>query len=732
MKFTLLTAIVIFAAAGSAVAQLPKNNGDPGVFCFESSGVEAALKTTGAYLPGAVIGIRADPLQMWAKTPASRNSRLCKTTVRDIPHSNWSWQIVERPANSTSQLVGKNESTVNLLLDRPGVYRIRFVACAFGCEITVPDYGTVSPDPKAAEVVVRVLAILPPDKSPVVPVYNPLDQTTWDFKPTDPTSFSIRCGLFEDYTSPAWYTVLPWHGASDYKLLDGKVVSSVVSSSDSFANHHDNDWDIGVEPHPRSNWLMGVGQTDIGVEWERKFFPERMRPTEGDWISAIGYWIYDCDHHNTTEIHPPVLLATQRARAIKLPESEGAGSNVYVPGIVTDIWVNERAGDITGACARTGLHDDSDRCLPDSNGSPNPIKRSYTFNIYLPHSPKALMAAIGKTAPTVPLFVDGCAPFTLGAQAVCEVATAGGVTYLKVTIDLTNSNDPTYDGRIRAAWKYAAPDNWGAKRWDVKITSLDVSDDGDTLSDGDWRFWVNTNNGENEWAKIFDCNGCVHGKETFDGIPWATSDSAIDHSLGNSIVLFPNQHIRLATTGFEAEVRDDSISSVSLSLDQVENYAGQVDADDGTGKYTMYFQVLAGPELGPAQLSPEALTRYNAYFLTGGILESAHGPFEGVFNAGFGSPPRRPPLTGVKENSEGIRIVMGFGVPELRLLFKRLKHEKRNLDGFFTDLKRVLQRPDDSDSKAQACEFLENLKLAISKSLWRKHGLDAAPCVVNK
>jgi hypothetical protein len=529
MRLVLLTAIMIFATAGSVLAQLPKkNDGDPNVFCFESSGVEVELKTTGNYLPGAVIGIRADPLRMWTKTPATRESRVCKTTVREVPQGNWSWQITERPPNSTSQIGPVSETTVNFLLDQPGVYKIRFLACAFGCQIAVPNYGTVSVGPGAAEIVVRVVAILPPDKPPVVPVYNPLDQSTWPFKPTDRTNVSTHCTFDEDKTSAAWYTVLSWSGANDYKLLEGRVVGSVASSSDSFLNHNSNDWDIGVVPHPRSRSLMGLNQTDIAVEWERLFLPEKMRPSEGDWVSGI----YDCDHDKKTEIHPPVLLATQRARAIALPTSEGQGSNIYVPGIVTDIWVNQRAGDITGDCATTGLFQQKGpskpltdshglpiiRCLPKSEGfSKNPINSIFTFNIYLPRSSQSLMAAIGKTAPQVPLFIDGCAPRTPGARAVCEVATAGGVTYLKVTLDLTNYPDETFETRIIAGWEHAAPDNWGARRWNVRITSLDVSDDGDNGSDGDWRFWVNTNNGDSEWAKLFDCANCVHGTETFDG-----------------------------------------------------------------------------------------------------------------------------------------------------------------------------------------------------------------------
>lgn len=740
MKIVLLTAIVILTAAASALAQLPKqNNGDIGVFCLESSGVDVGLKTTGAYLPGSVIGIRADPLRMWAKTPVGPSSRVCKATVRDVPQGNWHWQLIERPADSTSHLAGTSNTTVNLLLDRPGVYKIRFLACVFGCEITVPNYGNVSIDSGAAEIEVRVLAIFPPDKNPVVPVYNPLDQTTLPFQPTNKTSVTSICAFHNDVLSPAWYTVLPWNGASDYKLLEGKVNDSWVSSSDSFLNHNSNDWNMGVEPHPWSRSLLGLNQTKMEVEWERSFLPERMRPSEGDWISAIGYWIYDCGHEQKTEIHPPVLLASQRPRAIALPASAGAGSNVYVPGIVTDIWVNDKAGGITDDCAQTGLHQQIvpapivNQCLPRSKGfSSNPINRVFTFNIYLPRSPQAIMAAVGKTAPPVPLFIEGCASFTPGALPRCEVAVAGGVTYLKVTLDLTNYTEHTFAGRIIAAWSHAAPDNWGARRWDVRITSLDVSDDGDTWSDGDWRFWVNTNNGDSEWAKLFDCGGCVHGNMTFGGVPWATNAPNGEHSLGPSIVLFPNQLISVATRGFESERFDDSISSLSLRFTQSQILNGRAVADDGTGKYTMHYEVLPGPEIGPPQLSDAAQRRYDAYLLTNSEpLGGIHGPLDGVFDAGFRRP-TLPSLTDVKVNNEAMRSIMRMSVPELQQMFKRAKRDKRNLDGFFTDLKRVLYRAEGSDGKEQACEFLTILKLAISRSQWKKYGLDAGFCVPAK
>jgi hypothetical protein len=193
-------------------------------------------------------------------------------------------------------------------------------------------------------------------------------------------------------------------------------------------------------------------------------------------------------------------------------------------------------------------------------------------------------------------------------------------------------------------------------------------------------------------------------------------------------VLFPNQLIRVSTTGFEAERFDDSIASLSLSFVQVpaENKAV---ADDGTGKYTMYYQIEEGEKIGPAQLSDAAQTRYNAYSLIdSGPLAGTHAPMEGVFNAGFGDP-RRSPLVDVKDNSEAIGSIMGMSVRQLHVVIERAKHDKHNnLTAFFADLKRVLHRAEGSDGKAQACEFVKNLKFAIPKSLWRKHGFEAEPC----
>ena len=553
-------------------------------------------------------------------------SRQCPLAIGD-------GEIIERPALSTSQLVGTG-TTVKFSPDKVGVYKIRFTACASDCKIELPDQPKITVHPDSREVAVRVLAILPPEGEPVRPPPPNI---------RGPTSVSIHCAS-PIWLDNVWRTVKPWSGPDDYELLEGRVSDSRVSTGDSWLNHDSWDWCTYVIPDRQNRWLLGSkgGQGEIEVEWERDCLPEMFRPTIGDRVSAIGYWVYDCDHEDKTEIHPPVLLAVHRPRALALPTSAGCGSNAYVPGIVTDIWVNQDGGETTD-CSTTGLaqqiHPSKPPtgppfygCLPDSEGfSHNPINRLFEFNIYLPRSPQALMAALGKTAPPVPLYTEISNPTgSEGPEPLVEQITEGIFTYLRVRIDLSAYTRPTYSRRIVAGWAYAAPDNWGLRRWNLRITSLDVLDDADSdgRGDGDWRFWVNTNNGMSEWTKLFDCSACVHGNENFEGRPWETATTAPgaakpEHWLGPSLLLFPNQNIRVATRGFEDDwFRSDSIASIDMSLGQMPISQGRWIANEGDGRYWLNFQVQPGDEVGRAQLSPDAQARYDAYSLTNSDLKS--------------------------------------------------------------------------------------------------------------
>jgi hypothetical protein len=410
--------------------------------------------------------------------------------------------------------------------------------------------------------------------------------------PTDFEDASEKCDGGGGVKDPQWVTVNPWRGPQDYELLEGRVIQSRISRQDNPLNHHSQDQTFHVDPDPPYRRLLALGQRDLEIEWERNHLPEPFWPTPGDRVSVYGYWIHDCGHDFKTEIHPLVMIAVQRPRPIEIPENvlfrflapiggdpvvSNIGSNVYVPGIVTDIWFNQNSGEITDNCSTTGLHQpyagqlDSavlirSQCIPTPfRGGPSPLNRRFEFNIYLPPNPEVLVRAQGLTPHPIPFFRQTLEhPFGAaeGPEPTIEFMSAGNVDFLKVTVDLSSFTGAQYARRIVAGWVYPSPDNWGLKTWKLRLNSLDVHNDGDgsLRGDGNWRFWVNTNNTDQEWTKLFDCDGCVHGTENFAGRPWQTGSLAEvlpDRSLGPDLLLFPSQRIWVHTSGFE----DDTVVS---------------------------------------------------------------------------------------------------------------------------------------------------------------------------
>jgi len=467
--------------------------------------------------------------------------------------------------------------------------------------------------------------VIPPETEPAPVFFD---------SPTEPTNVIDVCVPIGDVDHTVWHTVKRWHGPDDYELLEGVVTESKISSTDNNLNHDSMDVNFYVKPDPPYRRLLNSknGQTEVEVEWERLHFPEQFRPSQGDRVSVVGYWIYDCAHGIKTEIHPPVMVAVHRPRAIGLPLSAGYGFNVHVPGIVTDIWIKSLAGRVTDSCKPTGLHQQGVvdnlggpasaglTCLPASEGfAHNPIKRIYIFNIHLPRSPHGILARTGKSLPPVPLYRAIQNPLDSGGpEPILDVRTHEEGATIRVAIDLNYYNAQSYSRRIVAGWAYAAPDNWGLRRWKLRVTSLDVTDDGDGRlgGDGDWRFWINTKNGVAEWTNVFDCNGCVHGHVDFDGEPYETGNSNPDRSLGPDLLLFPGQYIWLYTTGFEHDVWwEDSIGRVSELLPQKED-TYRTESRWGKARYFMNYEVVAGSPVGGADLSATAQSLLNSFELT--------------------------------------------------------------------------------------------------------------------
>jgi hypothetical protein len=592
--------------------------------------------------------------------------------VQVVPSGDWS--ITSKPSGSSSVLAPPATTSIvpstAFTIDKVGAYTISFTGCSgSGCDLLVSG-STVHISPFTEEITINGLSSMavPPDIRPVYPAsYYSTPTTVTDFP-----DVSDKCNGGGGVVDPQWVTVEQWHNSLDYKLLEGLVASSRISRIDNEADHFSEDHNESIVPDPKYLYLVSSkpefepGQ--MAIEWESNSLPTILRPTTGDRVSAFGYWIHDCAHPPFyTEIHPAVGMAVHRLRAIAIPTSatinfgpsspgSSIGSNVYVPGVITDVWFNRNGGETTENCSSTGLHqpyeDDPAYCIPvPSTGGKNPINRIFEFNIYLPKSPKVKLASLGKSGlPDVPLYKEVSSPFSIGSAGpspTVNVITEGDVTYLKVSIDLTSFSGDQYSRRIVAGWAYPSPDNWDLEKWRVRVNSLDITDDADAGNDGDWRFWFNTNNRNQEWTKMFYCDNCATGLETFGGRPfetgsptsppwtvslddeWEANPGSAAHDppryLGPDSLLYPNQLMWVHTSGFDEEILSDDTGSVndlfrphdglikhSSSTCTVESQSG---FSTGCGSYILNYEVLSeGPEV--PQLSTAATQFYNSYVIT--------------------------------------------------------------------------------------------------------------------
>jgi hypothetical protein len=92
------------------------------------------------------------------------------------------------------------------------------------------------------------------------------------------------------------------------------LLASRIASSDDPITHHSYDVNIDVTVDPATDFLTGVSrdstpeQGTLHLERETASYPEWARPQAGDEITALGSWIWDCDHYQgrgeKTEFHP--------------------------------------------------------------------------------------------------------------------------------------------------------------------------------------------------------------------------------------------------------------------------------------------------------------------------------------------------------------------------------------------------------------------------------------------
>lgn len=605
---------------------------------------EGSLHQNGLALIGETIQIVGDLFKI-----SYRYGPNCpKITVTDLPFD-WTFQP---PGGSAAVLQGGSPTDADPLNpyfvpDLVGDYEVALTYCRQTC-IDEPIPGESIPlQYRSITIHVRDSIVVPPESEPELPPSarqpTPFFSGSGDGPCLTRDESVPGTSLELNAVFPQWVTTEHWDGADDYAWLEGAVVKAGVAGVDGEVNHITHDVDFAVDPDPT---FQGVANhVTMGVEWETRSFPDAMRPLPGDRVSTYGFHIYDCDHDDDTEIHPPVVTAVQRPRPIAIPESLGFGSNVYVPGIITDIYANKTAGEITSNCSLSGLHQPGHygalpffpfygpipgACIEN----PHPLDRSggFVFNIYLPPNPAKLMAEGGRSAAPAPLYcVVGDVPCedvqppgspepVVTVETETDPDTEEQFKYLQVTLDLSSLQSFDYSRRITAGWVYPAPDavadNWGLSRYQVQIDSLTVHDSGDALEvdAGDWRFWVAINNTDQVWTQMF--NGDVaDGTEDFGGRPWATESSDSGRSLGSHLLLFPaenpprfsrdlSRRVYVHSSGYDDEFWDDPLGVVAdLRLPTSAVAQSPHSSLSSQGAYALNYQVFGLGSVGPEGLT---------------------------------------------------------------------------------------------------------------------------------
>ena len=617
----------------------------------------------------------------------------CGYSGHALGPGDFQWQFT-LPTGSAGTVTDTQTLHPRIKLDVAGTYIATLTACPSGCTVEFNDLGfptTLDIGPQLPRTLAfETESFLRPQTLPTLP--ESAEQHTERTLVT-PAERDLKCLGGGGVLDPQWVTVEPFFGPPDYagrfdassaiRGVEGLVFKSKVSRKDSPLNHsvQDHNFELKVDPAYES-LLLRLGESEgfqqgLDIEWETSDFPQNTRPGNGDRASAIGYWIHDCAHGQfASEIHPPVMLAVHRPRAIHIPDNPAShildwpggpvGSNVYAPGILTELYINRLAGKMM-QCGRTALHQ-AGHLVPNPISSDPPELRAtgaciedpspvsgyrYSFNIYLPLSPKATLERIGVTGlPDIPLYFDvirnGPNPIPITLVPVTE----GDVTYLHATVDLSGlSPDATapQTAQIVAAWVYPATDNWDLANWRVQLDSVTVHNDADGFfrGEGEWNMFFHVNDAaplstRHEWTRIINQRITDHTVTvgpggtlipvgppldfTFNGRPWSTGgDVSADRRLGPDLMLFPGQMIQVHTSGYES----DTFSSDSLALvdDLRPQQAGSFSTNNQCSRtndfdslvysdcadYDLNYSLLGLGPVSDASLSPQSQTLMDSY-----------------------------------------------------------------------------------------------------------------------
>ncbi|GJG88861.1 hypothetical protein tb265_40420 [Gemmatimonadetes bacterium T265] len=399
---------------------------------------------------------------------------------------------------------------------------------------------------------------------------------------------------------------------------------------------------------------VGLPVGGLEVEWEWSQWAEGFRPIAGDRISALGYHVIDCGHAINSEIHPPIAVAVQRPLPVLLPPTTALergqppvpiGTNVYVPGVITDVFVHLDGGDIL-ACRDNSLH--QSRRIPRNNpvgittpcvAQPDGLGVPFTFHVYLPVNPQRIVRGLAGGSPPVPALYTAVvdapeAPAGTGTSLPLQIVDTthldSDTPYVTVSVDISQLRaGARYAKRLVAAWVYPdiAGTNYGLRALRVGLDSLVVTDDGDgnlPFNGGDWRFWIGYANAVRPWTRVITCDGCVN-RQTYtpSASVFRTGVLAPDGVFAGEILqfdLFPASTTRLRMTGYDQDTfGSDDVGEVDTYVggtgrdveysscnDNTAGTTGLNPSNSGCAGYVAYLNVTPGQTPVASTLSAQA------------------------------------------------------------------------------------------------------------------------------
>ena len=634
--------------------------------CSEAANLRVTLNRdlTAIVFPGIPISISGNGSAL-IKTTCPNGNRLTKP----LPSFEW---VLLTPNHSSAHFETTNTLSVRFTPDRVGQYVIKLIACPRVCKMRLLTGRTPQKHPIFEDVELgpseKTMSIVVAGQAQLPPLYTPAALPSRG-APTTPEHYAMprsHCGGSVGIGiggSPQWFTtkIFDPAGIPPYDLIEGRVYHTLVSRKDHPASHNSNDANAFVELDPPFRRILVDDTAEdkgpllpfggLEVEWEEREWPEAFRPVVGDRISALGYQVVDCGHEKYTELHPPIAVAVHRPRAVLLPArvrfqdadatTQPTGSNVVVPGIVTDLWASLRGGQALD-CQSASLHQPVLTPLP--NGASvhitcvkQPITNlvNFEFTIYLPPNPADRLKEVGLTLPVRPaLFVDiqnHPDALALGARSdvgvnVIERHTDGPTPFVRVRVRLSQMfPGQKFAKRLVTAWVY--PDhtsqNFGLRSVNVKLDQLIVTDDGDPFlkGDGDWKLWAVIPSLRRPWVRLIDCGGCVEEKTYTPASSIFRAGSFDSQGVLGEVLLFERQLGSFQLTGFEQDtLTSDDVGSVleiintapatrsAVSQCNDQTVGGLNDIDPSTSScagYKVNFQYLPGSRPVTATLSPE-------------------------------------------------------------------------------------------------------------------------------